>query len=283
MLDPEILRRNPSRSARFLRSRPQGPGYQGAAEPAADLKALDKLVGTWELSGDVGGTVTYEWLKGGFLLIQRVNMVQEDDQENTGIEIIGHERDMGAEPSADIKSRFYSDSGDTSDYVYELEGDTLTIWFGERGSPAYYEGTLSADGRQLVVVNGLRLCRLRLLGVLGGVLGLADGRDGGEGLRAVEDRLDVVVTGIPDVGGVVALGVLRPHPWRAPVAAAVRQRRRLKASTASRLGASNATWAPVVGDRPAKTAKSSIPSAPNATPSDSTLSSWIPRGAKAAR
>jgi hypothetical protein len=150
MLDPEILRRNPSRSARFLRSRPQGPGYQGAAEPAADLKALDKLVGTWELSGDVGGTVTYEWLKGGFFLIQRVNMVQEDGQENTGIEITGHERGMGAEPSADIKSRFYSDSGDTSDYVYELEGDTLTIWFGERGSPAYYEGMLSADGRQLV-------------------------------------------------------------------------------------------------------------------------------------
>jgi hypothetical protein len=68
------------------------PGYQGAAEPAADLKALDKLVGTWELSGDVGGTVTYEWMKGGFFLIQRVNMVQEDGQENTGIEIIGRER-----------------------------------------------------------------------------------------------------------------------------------------------------------------------------------------------
>jgi hypothetical protein len=111
------------------------PGYQGAAEPAADLKTLDKLVGTWELSGDVGGTVTYEWMKGGFFLIQRVHMVQEDGQENTGIEIIGHERGMGAEPSADIKSRFYSDSGDTLDYVYELEGDTLTIWFGERGSP----------------------------------------------------------------------------------------------------------------------------------------------------
>jgi hypothetical protein len=79
------------------------PGYQGAAEPAADLKALDKLVGTWELSGDVGGTVTYEWMKGGFFLIQRVNMVLEDGQENTGIEIIGHERGMGAEPSADIK------------------------------------------------------------------------------------------------------------------------------------------------------------------------------------
>lgn len=126
------------------------PGYQGAAEPAADLKALDKLVGTWELSGDVGGTVTYEWMDGGFFLIQRVNMVQEDGQETTGIEVIGHERAMGAEPSADIKSRFYSGTGETLDYVYALEGDTLMIWFGERGSPAYYEATFSADGRQLV-------------------------------------------------------------------------------------------------------------------------------------
>jgi hypothetical protein len=30
--------------------------------------------------------------------------------------------------------------------VYELDGDTLTIWAGERGSPAYYKGTFSADG-----------------------------------------------------------------------------------------------------------------------------------------
>jgi hypothetical protein len=35
------------------------------------------------------------------------------------------------------------------DYTYELKGDTLTIWFGERGSPAYYEGTLSEDGSTL--------------------------------------------------------------------------------------------------------------------------------------
>jgi hypothetical protein len=36
--------------------------------------------------------------------------------------------------------------GNTLDYVYELEGDTLTIWGGEKGSPAYFRGTFSADG-----------------------------------------------------------------------------------------------------------------------------------------
>jgi hypothetical protein len=37
----------------------------------------------------------------------------------------------------------------TLDYVYEIDGDTLTIWSGEKGSPAYYRGTFSADGNTL--------------------------------------------------------------------------------------------------------------------------------------
>lgn len=119
----------------------QGYGRE-AHEPSPDLKRLDRLVGTWELSGDVGGTVTYEWMEGGFFLIQRVDL----GQEASGFEVIGHERRLGEEPSADVKSRFYSGTGDTLDYVYELVGDTLTIWFGERGSPAYYRGTFGEDG-----------------------------------------------------------------------------------------------------------------------------------------
>ena len=120
-------------------------GNQGATEPAADLRALGRLVGTWELSGDVGGTVTYEWMEGGFFLIQHIDL----GPEAKGMEVIGHERPLGAEPSTDIKSRFYSGSGDTLDYTYEFKGGTLTIWFGERGSPAYYEGTLSEDDSTL--------------------------------------------------------------------------------------------------------------------------------------
>ncbi len=118
-------------------------------EPNPDLRSLDRLVGTWEVSGDVRGTVTYEWMEGGFFLIQRVDLEQQDGQRITGIEVIGHERPFGAEPSKEIKSRFYSNTGDTIDYVYDLEGDTLKIWAGERGSPAYYRGTFSGDGETL--------------------------------------------------------------------------------------------------------------------------------------
>ena len=119
---------------------------QQPPQPNPDLKNLDILVGTWEMSGDVQGQVTFEWMEGGFFLIQRVDLGQKDGQRIKGIEIIGHERPFGAEPSEDIRSRFYSNMGDTLDYVYELEGDTLTIWAGEKGSPAYAKGTFSEDG-----------------------------------------------------------------------------------------------------------------------------------------
>jgi hypothetical protein len=55
-------------------------------EPNPDLRSLDRLVGTWEMSGDVRRTVTYEWMEGGFFLLQRVEL----EQRITGIEVIGH-------------------------------------------------------------------------------------------------------------------------------------------------------------------------------------------------
>jgi hypothetical protein len=119
--------------------------YGRPPEPNPDLKSLDRLVGTWEMSGGVQGRVTFEWMEGGFFLIQRVDL-EHDGRRIKGIEIIGHERPFGAEPSEEIKSRFYSNTGDTLDYVYELVGDALTIWAGEKGSPAYARGTFSEDG-----------------------------------------------------------------------------------------------------------------------------------------
>lgn len=118
-------------------------------KPNPDLKSLDRLIGTWKQSGEVEGEITYEWADGGFFLIQRVDMKQYGNHIK-GIEIIGHEFKFGADPSAEIKSRFYSFlDGMTLDYLYEMEGDTLIIWGGEKGSPAYYKGTLSQDGNTL--------------------------------------------------------------------------------------------------------------------------------------
>ncbi|GIK67430.1 MAG: hypothetical protein BroJett018_52240 [Chloroflexota bacterium] len=117
--------------------------------PNPDMQALNRLVGTWQLSGEAVGQVRYEWMSGGFFLIQHVE-IHHGGHAINGMEVIGHERLFGAEESSpDIKSRFYDSEGNTLDYVYEIEGDTLTIWGGAKGSPAFYRGTFSADGNRV--------------------------------------------------------------------------------------------------------------------------------------
>ncbi|MCA0454398.1 MAG: hypothetical protein LCI00_10525 [Chloroflexi bacterium] len=117
-------------------------------QPYPGLKNLDKLVGTWNVSGpDINGQVTYEWMEGGFFLMQHVNF-NHSGHAVKGIEIIGYELPFGAEkPGENIKSRYCGSGGETYEYTYEVDDDTLTIWGGDKGSPAYYKGAWSADGK----------------------------------------------------------------------------------------------------------------------------------------
>ena len=120
-----------------------------APTPNPRLQTLERLVGTWTMSSDTRGTVTYEWAPGGFFLLQHVHFEQAG-QSTRGLEVIGHQHRYGQSPSPDIHSRFYSFSdGMTLDDVYELRGEALTIWSGERNSPAYYRGIFSSDGEIL--------------------------------------------------------------------------------------------------------------------------------------
>lgn len=117
-------------------------------QPNPDLKSLEKLIGRWKVSGEAEGEISYAWMEGGFFLMQRFDL-DHGGRMVKGIEVIGHEQNFGAEPSADIKSRIYDNDGNTFEYVYELAGDTLTIWGGEKGSPSYYRGKFNADGSVL--------------------------------------------------------------------------------------------------------------------------------------
>jgi len=119
---------------------------QQSASPNPDLKNLDKLVGTWEVSGGAEGKIKFEWMEGGFFLVQHVELLHSGHKIR-GMEIIGHELKFGEEPSAEIKTRFYSYlDGMTLDYVYEMDGNNLTIWGGEKGSPSFMKGKISEDG-----------------------------------------------------------------------------------------------------------------------------------------
>lgn len=110
-------------------------------EPSDALRALgERLCGRWKVTGGAEGDVSYEWLEGGFFLLRRVDLRQRGVQIK-GLEIIGHLRPFCSPPSEEVTSRFFDNRGNTLDYVYELDGDLLTIWGGEKGSPAHYKGT----------------------------------------------------------------------------------------------------------------------------------------------
>ena len=112
------------------------------AGPHPALRSLEPLVGAWTISGPggLGGRVMYEWMEGGGFLVQHVDLVQ-DGQHTRGVEYIGHDQNSGV-----LRSHYFSPSGEILEYVYELTDDTLTIWFGEAGSPARFTGTFTDDG-----------------------------------------------------------------------------------------------------------------------------------------
>lgn len=127
---------------------------QLTAAPNPALKSLDVLVGTWDVSGDnISGQVRFEWLAGGFFLVQHTDMIH-DGRPIKGMEIIGFEKGWEAmmgdptyTPNPDITSYQFDNAGYVLRYTWEIEGDTLTIWGGPKGSPAYYQGKFSADFR----------------------------------------------------------------------------------------------------------------------------------------
>jgi hypothetical protein len=107
---------------------------QQPAEPNPALGSLDRLVGTWNVySPEVGGRVTFEWMEGGFFLMQHVDL-DHGGSRIRGIEIIGYD-----EESESLKSHYFGNSGGILEYTYELRDDTLTIWFGDAGSPGKFE------------------------------------------------------------------------------------------------------------------------------------------------
>ncbi|UBU18005.1 hypothetical protein [Nonomuraea gerenzanensis] len=110
--------------------------------PNPAMRQLDVLVGTWKVTNfdEDGkqtdeGTVTFEWLDGGFYLIQRVDL-----GVSRSVEYIGYDQETGT-----LKSHLFGQSHEILKYTWEVAGDTLTIWYGDPGSPARFVGTFNED------------------------------------------------------------------------------------------------------------------------------------------
>jgi hypothetical protein len=121
-------------------------------EPNPALGQLDFLVGEWRLEGRddtsggrISGRLRFEWMDGGFYLVQHVD-IDYAGRPVRGVEYIGHQASSGS-----LRSYFFNNEGPgpfgavAIEYVYEPAHDALTIWGGDVGSPAHFRGRVSED------------------------------------------------------------------------------------------------------------------------------------------
>ena len=133
---------------------PTGPPEQPPPDPR--LRRLDPFVGTWSMQGretaeygEIRGTLSYEWMEGGYFLLQHVE-IDPPGHPVRGIEVIGYGRDWEGRAPKDCTSHFFDNDGNNFEYVYEVCDDgTVTIWGGYVGSPAAFRGRFSEDRRTL--------------------------------------------------------------------------------------------------------------------------------------
>jgi hypothetical protein len=117
--------------------------------PDPALRALDRFVGTWRLSGHfvgsdeeaVTGEMTYRWLPGGFFFEQSGH-IQFGPMLIESTEIIGHDPETGTFPS----QVFSNMAPAPLPYRWSIDGDDVTITVTYGPLDATYRGRFSDDG-----------------------------------------------------------------------------------------------------------------------------------------
>jgi len=117
-------------------------------QPDPAMKRLDKLVGTWNLTGrtldsdsdNIKGWVTIEWLPGGHFLQLR-GETEVMDMKVQSLEIIRYDPSTKKFPS----TVYANLGGEPLPYEWDVQGDTVI----HSGAGATYTGTFSEDGRTL--------------------------------------------------------------------------------------------------------------------------------------
>jgi hypothetical protein len=124
------------------------------ADRAAALGRLDVLIGEWEIEASFeagyfgpgtpaitgrSGRTSFEWLDGGFFVIQR--FVSEHPAAPSGLAVIG----MGAGPET-FRQHYFDSRGVARVYQMRLDGN---VWKLSREAPGFwqrYRGVISDDG-----------------------------------------------------------------------------------------------------------------------------------------
>jgi hypothetical protein len=111
-------------------------------QPYSGLKTLEPLLGSWKASGGfIEGRVTFEWLEGGYFLVQKVDL-KHGDKSIKGIEYIGFD-----EATQTLRSHYMDNHGSNFTYTWEVDDKTIQTWFGDKTSDNLFKGTFSDDGQ----------------------------------------------------------------------------------------------------------------------------------------
>jgi len=130
------------------KSKTSNAGNSRVPKPHPALKRLERLVGTWKLTGrtfdsnvdNIRGKVAIEWLPGGFFLQLR-GTIRMDNFEVQSLEIVGYDP-----ASKTFSANVFSNvDGTPAIYYWNVKGGRVSHW--TKGSK--YTGTFSKDGQTL--------------------------------------------------------------------------------------------------------------------------------------
>jgi hypothetical protein len=118
--------------------------------PDDNLKPLDVLVGTWDISAPnpldptqlAHGTVSYDWLSGGRYLIERSSADHPDFPDS--IAIIGYDETTG-----NFKQHYFDSRGVERIYGMSLIDNVWKLWRDDPEFAQRFTGTISNDGKTI--------------------------------------------------------------------------------------------------------------------------------------
>ena len=135
-----------------MTDRDDSQAEQPSPRPHPALRALDVLVGAWDLKGrdfrtnqEIRGQSTFEWLEGGFFLVHRFSF-DYAGKAFTGVEYVGYD-----EKRRHLKTLVFSNHNPGPlEYTWEVDEHTFTNWFGDVGADNHYKGKFSENRNTLV-------------------------------------------------------------------------------------------------------------------------------------
>jgi len=118
--------------------------------PHPALRALDRLVGRWEMVGELVGSdeqnmrgvAEFSWVPGGFFLQQKFQLDFMGMQIES-LELVGYDPERGVFPS-----QVYSNMSPVPlPYTWTVDGDSITISVSYGPLDATFTGGFTPDGR----------------------------------------------------------------------------------------------------------------------------------------